>query len=297
MLLSMTGFGEARYEGEALTLSVEVRTLNNRHLKISVRGSDPYPMLEPELEKIIRRHVRRGTVLVQVRSQRRHSPQDFRIDRAALRGYLDQVEQACEEAGKPDWAPHLLGQVLALPGVVPQELGQAALAEGEWRAAEETLEAALRRMQQMRREEGRAMTQELLGYRGLIAAELEKIRARLPEVTEGYRQRLHERINLALQEFNLQVEPEALIREVALFADRSDVAEEVVRLASHLDQFEQVIGAESDSPGRKLEFVTQEMFREANTIGSKASDVAVSRHVVEIKAVLEKIRELLQNIE
>jgi uncharacterized protein (TIGR00255 family) len=87
------------------------------------------------------------------------------------------------------------------------------------------------------------------------------------------------------------------LREVALFADRSDVAEEVMRLGSHLDQFEEVIRKESDSPGRKLEFLTQEMNRETNTIGSKAGDVAISRHVVEIKAIIEKIREMVQNVE
>src|SRR5262249_41817215 len=118
-----------------------------------------------------------------------------------------------------------------------------------------------------------------------------------PTVVTGYRQRLRGRVAQALAEHGVQVRPEDLIREVAIFAERSDVAEEVMRLGSHLDQFQSVVAKEDDGPGRKLEFLVQEMGREANTIGSKAGDVAISRHVVEIKAALEKVRELVQNVE
>lgn len=293
----MTGFGEAHYQGDDLTLAFEVRTLNNRHLKITVRGSEPYPMLEPELEKIIRRHIRRGTVLVQVRRQRRANPADFRIDPVALRSYLDQIHHVCDDMGQHQWVGYLYPNVLMLPGVIPQQVGSSSLSEEEWVIAEKTLQTALEHVSAMRRDEGEAMAQELRDYRQRILGELDQIRDQLPTITEAYRQRLQERINQSLKELNVQVEPEALIREVALFADRSDVAEEVVRLASHLEQFQDVMTQGKESPGRKLEFLMQEMLRETNTIGSKASDMTVSRHVVEIKATLEKIRELLQNVE
>jgi uncharacterized protein (TIGR00255 family) len=129
-----------------------------------------------------------------------------------------------------------------------------------------------------------------------IAGELGQIRARIPTVGEAYRDRLLERVRLLLSELDVEIDRKDLIKEVAIFAERADVSEEVVRLASHLEQFVEIVN-EPESAGRKLEFLTQEMFREANTIGSKASDVDVSRHVVEIKAALEKIRELVQNVE
>lgn len=140
------------------------------------------------------------------------------------------------------------------------------------------------------------MTQELLQYRDQIGAELEHIRQRTPQVAVLYRDRLLERVRSLLSELDVKIDRSDLIKEVSVFAERSDVAEEVVRLASHLDQFQEVL-KEPESAGRKLEFLTQEMGREANTIGSKASDVEISRRVVEIKSTLEKIRELVQNIE
>jgi uncharacterized protein (TIGR00255 family) len=293
----MTGFGEARHQSDDLSLSVEVRSVNNRYLKVTVRGSDPYPMLEAEVEKVVRRHVRRGTLLVHVRAVRPCRPQDLRLNPDAIRFYVEQVRQVCSQAGWPDHTPHLLANVLALPGVAPEPGYTGRPADEEWPAAEKVLEEALERMQQMRQEEGRAMAQELLHHHRHIRDHLELIRTHLPAVTKSYRERLLERVRQAIGDAGVRVEPEHLIREVALFADRTDVAEEVMRLGSHLDQFEELVRNESDGPGRKLEFVTQEMGREVNTIGSKAGDVTISRHVVEIKATLEKIREMVQNVE
>lgn len=140
------------------------------------------------------------------------------------------------------------------------------------------------------------MAQELLNLRDAVASHLEKIRGRIPQVATAYRERLLERVCATLGELDVQIDRNDLIKEVSIFTERSDIAEEVVRLASHLDQFKEIVN-EPESPGRKLEFLTQEMSREANTIGSKASDVDISREVVEIKAALEKIRELVQNVE
>ncbi len=161
---------------------------------------------------------------------------------------------------------------------------------------ERVLEQALARLQAMRQEEGRAMARELLGLRDAIARHLDAIRRLTPEVTTVYRNRLLERVRNLLAEVDVSVSPDDLIREVSIFAERSDIAEEVVRLESHLGQFHDIVN-EPESAGRKLEFLTQEMFRETNTIGSKASDVEISRQVVEIKGILEKIREMVQNVE
>jgi uncharacterized protein (TIGR00255 family) len=294
----MTGFGESRFQDDSFGLSVEVRTVNNRYLKVSVRGSEPYPMLEPELEKLVRKYVRRGTVTIHVRCDRQGVGSDFALNTVALRSYLEQVQKVCDELGGKVSASALYGQVLALPGVTPEPGGTSGRPpDAELAAVEKTLEEALGKLQAMRQEEGRAMADELLVHRRTVADHVSQIRERSPVVVESYRQRLRDRVGQALSEHNISLRPEDVIREVAVFAERTDVSEEVMRLGSHLEQFEQIVRHEKDGPGRKLEFLVQEMGREANTIGSKAGDVAVSRHVVEIKAALEKVRELVQNVE
>jgi len=292
----MTGYGEASYHSDALNLAIELRAVNNRYLKVSLRANEPYNLLEPEFEKVVRRSVRRGTVQIHLRGQRRFAPQDFQVNTVALSSYIAQVRGVCEAMGLPLTDQYLLSQVLALPGVVPEPASAGFNAEKEWPLLEEVLGKALERLQVMRREEGRAMAQELFQLRDHIARQLEQIRARVPQVATLYRDRLLERVRGLMVELDVQIDRSDLIKEVAIFAERSDIAEEVVRLASHLDQFQDIIN-EPESAGRKLEFLTQEMFRETNTIGSKASDVDISRHVVEIKGALEKIRELVQNIE
>jgi uncharacterized protein (TIGR00255 family) len=292
----MTGFGEARHQGEPLSLSIELRALNNRYLKVSLRAADPYHLLEAEFEKVIRRTIKRGTLQVHLRCDRQSAAADFRINTVALASYVRQVRDAADQLGLAGRADALLGQVLALPGVLPEPAGQAHQLHEDWPVIEKVLVEALGSLQAMRREEGRAMARELLALRDTIGRHLDVIRRRAPQVVAAFRDRLHDRVRQLLAEHDVQIDRNDLIREVSVFAERSDIAEEVVRLATHLDHFQEIM-KEDESPGRKLEFLVQEMFREANTIGSKASDVDISREVVEIKGTLEKIRELVQNVE
>jgi uncharacterized protein (TIGR00255 family) len=292
----MTGYGEANYQSDNLHLAIELRAVNNRYLKVSLRTGEPYNLLEPEFEKVIRRIVRRGTIQVHLRCQRQFSPQDFQINAVALQSYVRQLRDLAGTLGLTDNGQTLLSQALTLPGVVPEPATAAFRMEEEWPRIERVLDQALDRLQAMRQEEGRAMAQELLQMRDHIAEQLERIRAQVPRVAVLYRDRLLDRVRNVLGELDVQIDRSDLIKEVSIFAERSDIAEEVVRLKSHLDQFQEIIN-EPESAGRKLEFLTQEMFRESNTIGSKASDVEISRHVVEIKGALEKIRELIQNVE
>src|SRR5262249_4807956 len=143
VLLSMTGFGEARYQSDAVNLSIELRALNNRYLKVSVRAADPYHLLEPEFEKVIRRVVRRGTLQVHLRYDRQSAAQDYRIDPVALRSYLSQVRAVCAELGVADQAGSLVGQVLALPGVVPEPGGLSTHLHDDWPLMERVLGEAL----------------------------------------------------------------------------------------------------------------------------------------------------------
>ncbi len=294
----MTGFGEARHQSDSLSVAVEIRAVNNRYLKIVVRAAEPYNLFEPELERVIRQTIRRGTLQVQIRCERQAQASDYRLNAVALRSYLDQIRRVGGEMGlESATIAALMAQCVALPGVAPEPGSNAGKADEEWPLLEKVVEQALARLQAMRLEEGRRMAAELLSMRDRIADELQEIKKRIPAVSAGYRDRLLERVRALLTEPSIPLHAEDVIKEVAIFADRSDISEEVVRLSSHLEQFHSVVTKEGDGPGRKLEFLAQEMGRETNTIGSKASDVQISRHVVEIKASLEKIRELIQNVE
>jgi uncharacterized protein (TIGR00255 family) len=233
---------------------------------------------------------------VHLRVQRQSAAQDFQINVTALRSYLQQLRSLADELGMPARDDGLLPQVLALPGVVPEPAVASLNLEADWPIVERVLEQGLARLQTMRQEEGRAMAKEMLAHREFMLDQLRQVRDRSPEVVVAHRDRLLERVRGLLAGLDVRLDANDLIKEVSVFAERSDIAEEVVRLASHLDQFQEILN-EPESAGRKLEFLTQEMFREANTIGSKASDVGISRHVVEIKGTLEKVRELVQNVE
>lgn len=295
MLLSMTGYGEARHQSDALSLSIELRALNNRYLKVSVRAPDPYNLLEAEFEKVIRKTVKRGTVQVHMRIDRQSSAQDFRINEVALTSYLHQLRTVSTKLGI-EGGPALLGHALALPGVVSDPGLQSGNLLDDWPVIEKVLTEALARLHQMRADEGKAMAEELLAHRATVVRHLDAIRQKSPGIVEGFRDRVLERVRKLLQDVDVQIDKDTVIREVALFAERSDIAEEVVRLATHLDHFIEIM-KEKDGAGRKLEFLVQEMSRETNTIGSKANDVGVSKDVVAIKHALEQVRELIQNVE
>jgi len=296
LLLSMTGFGEARYQSDPLNIAIELRAVNNRYLKVALRAPEPYHLMEAEFEKFIRRAIRRGTIQVHLSVQRQYAAQDFQVNEVALRSYFQQLRGICQEIGLRERDETLLPHLLALPGVVAEPASATLNLDEEWPVMEKVLEQALGRLQGMRQEEGRAMAKELLAHREHMKVQLDQIRQRTSEVVTTHRDRLLERVRTLVADFEVRLTADDLIKEVSIFAERSDIAEEVVRLASHLDQFLDII-SEPESAGRKLEFLTQEMFREANTIGSKASDVEISRRVVEIKGTLEKVRELVQNIE
>ena len=148
----------------------------------------------------------------------------------------------------------------------------------------------------MRIDEGRAMAADLAANCRTIAVHLERIAQRAPLVGDGYRGRLEERLKKVLADFQVVLDPRELVKEVSIFAERGDISEEITRLRSHLDQFDAIMGL-AESAGRKLEFLTQEMFRETNTIGSKANDVEITADVIEIKTAIERIREMIQNVE
>jgi uncharacterized protein (TIGR00255 family) len=290
----MTGFGEAHCQRDGLAVAVEVRTINSRFFKLAVRTTEGYGLLEPQIEALVRDRIRRGTIQVSVRIDRAPSPEQFQINAGVLEGYRLQLQSLQQQWGLPAAVP--LEPLLLLPGVVNDQSAARTDAAADWPAVQQTVEAALENLARMRSEEGRAMAADLKANCRAAAAGLAEIQQRAPLVVDAYRNRLEERLKKMLAEFEVLLDPHDLIREVSLMADRGDISEEIVRLRSHLEQFEAIMDL-PESSGRKLEFLTQEMFREANTIGSKAADVEMTRHVIEIKAAIERIREMIQNIE
>ena len=295
MLQSMTGFGESHTQQDGLAVAVEIRTINNRFFKLTVRASEGYASLDALVEAVVREAIHRGTIQVNIRVDRRRSPDDYKIDANVLEGYRRQLVELARKWQCENTEPSLEA-LLPLPGVVDDASGVAIDATADWPVIENTLKAAMENLGRMRTDEGRAMAADLTANCRLIAESLGQIERRAPLVVEAYRNRLFERRKRTLADLGAQLEPSDVIREVGLFTDRSDISEEIVRLRSHLDQFRETMEL-PESSGRKLDFLTQEMFRETNTIGSKANDVEIARHVIEIKTAVERIREMIQNIE
>lgn len=290
----MTGFGEARCQRDGLAVAIEVRAINSRFFKLSLRTAEGYGALEPQIEALVRQWIRRGTIQLNLRVDRTRAPDQYCINADVLDRYRRQIEALRQQWG---WSGEVsLDNLLLLPGAVEDASSTIVDTEADWPVIQETVEAALRSLSEMRREEGRAMAADLAGNCRVAGACVDKIAKRAPLVVEAYRARLEDRLTAALAERDLTLNPADLIREVGLFAERGDISEEILRLRSHLDQFQAFLEAE-ESSGRKLEFLTQEMFREANTIGSKANDVEITREVIEIKAAVERIREMIQNVE
>jgi uncharacterized protein (TIGR00255 family) len=290
----MTGFGEARGQSNGVAVAVEVRAINSRHLKLSFRASEGYAALEPEVEAVTRSIIRRGTVQLNLRVERPASTEDYRINMAVVENYRRQLETY---TGRSEWNdPDDLRMLLALPGAIDERGGAERDPREDWPVIEPVLRDALNNLSKMRAEEGVALAADLAHNGRQILEFLDAIAKRAPEVVQSYQTRLTQRVEQALSELNVTVQPADLLREIALFADRSDISEEIVRLRSHLQQYEAALML-PESSGRKLEFIAQEMGREVNTIGSKANDGEISKLVVEIKTALERIREQIQNVE
>ncbi len=290
----MTGFGEAHRQQDGLAVAVEVRAVNSRFFKLVVRTGDAYGALESHIEAVVRKSIRRGTIQVNLTVDRTRSPEDYKINTDVLNRYRLQLESLQKQWNMA--AAVSLDALLALPGVVEDGAGATIDPTADWPLIAQTFEAALENLTRMRVEEGRAMAADLEANCRTATESLGQIERRAPRVVDAYRRRLEQRLKTTLAEYDVVLDPADVIREVSLFADRGDISEEIVRLRSHLEQFGTMLKS-PESSGRKIEFLTQEMLRETNTIGSKASDVEIARHVIDIKAALERIREVIQNIE
>jgi uncharacterized protein (TIGR00255 family) len=289
----MTGHGAAQHQADGIAVAVDVRTVNSRFFKLSTRSNESYGGLDSRVEETVRSVIRRGAVQVDLRIERKSEVTTL-LNETVLNSYCRQVQKLRSTIDGA--APLQVELLLGLPGVISDSRTVQDDADVVWSDVKQALTEALTLLSQMRATEGQAMAADLEVNRQDIKSHLEQIEARAPLVVDVYRERLTDRINKMLAEHDVRMEPADIIREVGIYAERSDIAEETVRLHSHLVQFQKIM-ATDESQGKKLEFVTQEMFRETNTIGSKANDAEITAHVIDIKTSIERIREMIQNIE
>lgn len=293
MLLSMTGFGSAQGVIEGVEYAVELRSVNGRYYKSIVKLPELLAAAEAEVDKLVRHVITRGSVTVSVRMRLGQDQSAYRVNTAALNSYLDQLK-ALEIEANPTLRIDL-GAMLSLPGVCePPPLED--LMEQTRPMLLALVRRALDDLLVMRRREGAELRDDLLTHCHSIDEALEIVRQRSPSVVGEYQERLSVRVRELLAAGKVQIDQDQLAREVAIFAERCDVAEEIARLRGHLDQFRQAV----DSPepaGRKLDFIAQEMLREANTIASKSNDTAIARAVVDIKTAIDRLKEQVQNAE
>lgn len=292
MLKSMTGFGAGRARVGDEEVSVEVRSLNHKFCEVKARLPRELSTLEPTLVKLVKDRLARGSVEVLVK---RHAVTASGtvpvVDVALAREYARVFRELAAALGAPTdiaWT-HVASQ----PGVIRLE-EKSTDQESAGKAVLTSLEQALTALEQMRQVEGESIRADLDARLKLIEGWSREVATLSPRVVEDYRQRLAERVAELAR--GVTVDPQRLAQEVAMFAERTDIAEEVTRLASHLEQFRALM-ASNEPTGRRMDFLVQEMHREVNTTGSKSQHAEISTRVVSMKAEVERIREQVQNVE
>ena len=288
----MTGFGTASELVDGCRYAVEIRAVNGRYLKCHVRLPEELQGIESVLEDIASKLLDRGTVTITVRLGGGNLEPNAVINSQAVEHYLEQLKPIAEAKGM-----NLeFSDLLSLPGVVTTEDEE--LRRNKATPVLQTLvKSACTDLDVMRRREGEALQDELTTILGEIRTALETVRERSPLVVQLYEERLRQRMETLLSTVGSTVGTDDLVREVAVFAERSDIAEEISRLGGHIDHFHELMNSESEEPvGRTLDFLAQEMLRETNTIGSKCLDGEVSRRIVSIKGSVDRLKEQVQNI-
>ena len=299
MIRSMTGFGKAAEQFEGIHYAIELRSLNNKYFKANIRLPEQLVELEAEMEAALRKRFARGSITATVKMRVPDSWSVYRINHQAINTYLDHLETIHAKVQSNGRAVHIdLTSLLDLPGVLVPTQDQDQIVRLARKAVLDLTDKAGDQLVQMRMAEGKAIAQDLAQQSHAIHENLVQIRQRVPQVAEEYHQRLQTRINEMLIRAELKVDESDLIREVAVFAERSDISEELSRLTGHLEQMQQIIDtADGDPAGRTLDFLAQELLREANTIASKCNDAQACRATVEIKSAIDRIKEQVQNIE
>jgi uncharacterized protein (TIGR00255 family) len=291
MIRSMTGFGAGKGSAGEEEIAVEVRSVNHKYCEVKARLPRELGALELEVARLVKERLARGGVEVTARRAGNHGAMTPRVDAHLAEAYARAFAELQARLSLPGAAT--LADVLAADGVIrleERELDADAAREALLRG----LERALVALVGMREDEGEALTRDLSTRLTQVEEIVARIRVLVPRSVEHHRARLEERI--AELSRGIPLEPSRLAQEVALFADRTDVTEEITRLGSHVAQVRSLL-AGREPAGRKLDFIVQEMHREANTIGSKSQSAEVVAEVVSLKAEIERMREQVQNVE
>jgi uncharacterized protein (TIGR00255 family) len=287
----MTGYGAGSARAGSAVVVVEARTVNHRFLDVRVRLPGALADHAAAAEDVARKLLTRGRVELNGRVEGRLSGK-VTLDRERAASALRELHELQRELGSD--APVPLSLLAAVPGLFAEE------ATGDADSVRAAVVAAAgeacRAVDAMRRVEGRALALDFEARLSRMTDLAARVAARIPELSAAHRDKLRARVQVLLEGTGVTLDPARLEPEIALLAERSDVAEELTRLRSHCDQFAQLLGAGDEPVGRRLEFLLQEMGREVNTLGSKISDLQVTSSVLELKAELERMREQVQNV-
>jgi uncharacterized protein (TIGR00255 family) len=294
MISSMTGFGEVTAEVDGMVYSVEIRSVNNRHLKAYVRLPEKAAFLNELIEKMIRKELSRGTVNYSLRMHNISSQGDVEIDKNTLKGYIDNLKEVAAESGLEEKMD--LAVLLTLPGVVQDIAPSEEMAEKLKAVILDLTGKAIDKLKEVRAQEGIDLADDLLANCAILKEKTDQVQGNSVNTVELYHEKLKKRVDELLANAKLKIDSDLLAREVAIFAERSDVAEEITRLNSHLKQFETACKG-NENVGRRLDFISQEMLRETNTVGSKALNADISNLVIDMKCIIDRIKEQVQNVE
>jgi uncharacterized protein (TIGR00255 family) len=293
LIKSMTGYGRGESTAEGKKYIAEIKTINNRYRDVIVRIPKTLQGIEDDLRTLISEKIKRGRVeaSLQMIKEGEETEYDLDLNIPLVRSYLRIFHQLGEEFGLDEKVR--VDDLCQMKDVILFKTEEIDLEQAR-SGFREAVGLALASCDLMRSREGEAIERDFIQRLGLIEGCIREIKERSPAVVQEYRKKIHQRIEQMLQ--GVQIDEGRVIQEVALFADRSDITEEVVRALSHLDQFRSIM-SQDDAVGRKLEFLLQELHREINTISSKSSDSFISIKTVELKSELEKLREQVQNVE
>ncbi|MEM6332446.1 MAG: YicC/YloC family endoribonuclease [Planctomycetota bacterium] len=297
MIRSMTGYGEATREDGGTHFALELRGLNNKYFKALVRLPDEINVLEAELESALRKRVHRGSFALVVKLRQGEATAVSRVNDAAVLAYLQHLETLKHRTADHSVTIDLTA-LLTLPGVLQPAEDELALTERARPILKALLDEAIEKMNRMRQSEGAALADDLRRHCDALRQQATKVEGRAPVVIKEYHEKLRTRVDQLVATAELTISQADLAKEVAVFADKADVSEELARTRTHLEHFERLLDEAGAEPvGRTLDFIGQELLREVNTIASKSNDAAISQAAVVMKSAIDRLKEQVQNIE
>lgn len=291
MLRSMTGFGRSEQLIDGYLIKIQIRSVNHRYSDISVNVPRYYAFLEDKIRNAALTAISRGKVEINVNVEcKANDDKQITLNKTAAGGYITALRELTQFGVKDDLSVSAMVNLNGIFDVEYKEVDEDKIEELVLTVFDNALSGFIA----MRADEGKRLEENLKGHLSDLLGEVEIVEKRSPECVEEYRERLRRKLEKVLVDYS--ADEGRIITEAAIFADKTAVDEEIVRLRSHVSAFEKTMAA--DEPvGKKLDFIVQEMNREANTIGSKCSDAETASYVVELKSIIEKIREQIQNIE